>query len=204
VFVIESREMEMRTLILAFAVAGCLAAAAPVAAQSVAMAAHPDINLAGFKGDAGTLPKAIAAIESASGGRVVEIRYNNVAGAPGYDVVLAKGSQVSFQRISKPGAGMTELSDKTKPAWMLNWAAREDISIISTAKVSLADAVRTAEAQMSGSPAVAAGVAKSAAGANTDVKAYNVAILQNGEERRVAVDSANGSIIADPGMLAAW
>jgi uncharacterized membrane protein YkoI len=168
------------------------------------MAAHPDINLSGFKGDAGTLPNAIAAIEAASGGRVVEIRYNNVAGTPGYDVVLAKGAQVSFQRVSKPGAGMTELSDKTKPAWMLDWQAREDISLINTAKVSLADAVRTAEAQMGGSPAVAAGMAKSAAGANTDVKAYNVAILQRGEERRVAVDSANGSVIADPGMLAAW
>jgi hypothetical protein len=194
----------MRALILAIATACGLAAAAPVAAQSVAMSAHPDINLTGFKGDASTLPSAIGRIESVSGGRVVEIRYNNVAGTPGYDVVLAKGSQVSFVRITKPGGDMVQLSGSNKPEWMLDWEAREDISLISTAKVSLADAVRTAEAQMGGSPAVAAGMAKSAAGADTAVKAYNVAILKNGEERRIAVDSGNGSIIADPNILAAW
>jgi uncharacterized membrane protein YkoI len=194
----------MRTIILSLAVACSLAAVAPAAAQSVAMPPHPDINLTGFKGDASTLPNAIGRIESVSGGRVVEIRYNNVAGTPGYDVVLAKGSQVTFVRITKPGGDMIQLSGTNKPEWMLDWAARQDISLITTAKVPLADAVRTAEAQMGGSPAVAAGMAKSAAGADTDVKAYNVAILKNGEERRVAVDSADGSVIANPSMLAAW
>jgi hypothetical protein len=85
----------MRTLILALVAACSLATAAPVAAQSVAMPAHPDVNLTGFKGDASTLPNAVGRIESVSGGRVVEIRHNNVAGTPGYDVVLAKGSQAN-------------------------------------------------------------------------------------------------------------
>jgi hypothetical protein len=194
----------MRSFLLALAAAGALATAAPALSQSVALRAHPDLNLSGFSGDPKALPDAITAIESATGGRVVEIRYNNVGGAPGYDFVLARGSQISFNRVSKPGAGMVELTGDSKPAWMLKWPARKDVTLIKTAKVSLPDAIRTAESQMGGSPAVAAGMAESAAGANTDVKAYNVAILQDGEQRRVAVDSADGSVIANPSMLAAW
>lgn len=194
----------MRAFILVLATAGSLAAAVPALAQSVAMAAHPDINLTGFNGDAGTLPNAIARIESASGGKVVEIRYNNVAGTPGYDVVLARGPQVSFVRVSKPGGGMVELSGASKPEWMLQWSARTDVGLVSTAKVPMAEAIRTAEGAMGGAPAVAAGMAQSAAGANTSVKAYNVAILKDGQERRVAVDSESGAVIANPSMLAAW
>jgi hypothetical protein len=194
----------MRSFLLALAAAGALASAAPALAQNVALRAHPDLNVSGFSGDPKALPDAITRIEAASGAKVVEIRYNNVGGTPGYDVVLARGSEAGFYRITKPGGGMIQLTGDKKPEWMLSWPARKDISLISAAKVSLADAVRTAEAQMGGSPAIAAGMAESAAGANTDVKAYNVAILQDGEQRRVAVDSANGAIIANPSMLAAW
>ena len=194
-----------RTFLLPLIAAATLAgAAAPALAQSVDQGAHVNLNLAGFSGDPGALPSAITAIEGASGGKVVEIRFNNVGGVPGYDVVVAKGSQISFQRFAKPSDGLITLTDKTEPAWMLKWRAREDVSLVSAAKVSLADAVRTAEAQRGGAPAIAAGMAKSATGANTDVKAYNVAILKDGVQHRVAIDSATGEVIANPRMLAAW
>jgi hypothetical protein len=186
------------------AAAGLAVGASPALAQSVAMPPHPDINVAGFSGDPGALPAAISAIEAESGGKVVEIRYNNTGGAPGYDVVVAKGAQISFERFTKPGQGMVEHTKSTKPEWMLAWPAREDVSLVTTAKVRLSDAVRTAEAANGNAPAVAAGMATSAAGADTSVKAYNIAIVQDGELRRVAVDSATGSPIANPGMLAAW
>lgn len=179
-------------------------AAAPAIAQSVDQPAHTNLNLAGFSGEPGALPGAIDAIEAASGGKVVEIRFNNVGGAPGYDVVLARGSQITFERFAKPGQGLVTLSGDTKPAWMLNWTAREDVTLVRTAKVKLADAVRAAEAARNNAPAAAAGIAKSAAGADTDVKAYNVAIVQDGRQHRVAVDSATGEVIANPQMLAAW
>jgi hypothetical protein len=193
-----------RAFLLSLIAAAGLAVSAPAVAQSVAMPANPDINVAGFSGDPGALPAAINAIEAASGGKVVEIRYNNVAGAPGYDVVVAKGSQISFMRFSKPGQGLVAHTDETKPAWMLNWPARKDVSLVRTASVKLPDAIRAAEAANGNAPAVAAGMAESAISAATSVKAYNVAIVKNGGLRRVAVNSADGSVIADPSALANW
>ena len=193
----------MRALILALAAAGALAASGPLHAQGVSMPPYPEINLAGFNGDASSLPKAVAAIEAASGGRVVEIRYNNVSGAPGYDVVLERGAQVSFQRFTKPGGGMIALTGKTEPSWMLKWQARRDVSFVKQAKVSLAAAIRTAESSLPG-PAVAAGIARSASSITTDVHAYNVAILNGGRLHRVAIDSATGLMIDDPNALGGW
>jgi hypothetical protein len=194
----------MRARLATLATAAALAAAAAVHAQGVAMPPHPDINTTGFSGDRNALPDAVSAIEAASGGRVVEIRYNNVAGAPGYDVVIAKGSNVAFQRFSKPGAGLVDFTDTTKPDWMLKWPARRDVSLVKKAKVSLADAIRSAEAVQPQAPAVAAGIARSASGPTTDVHAFNVAVLQGGKLRRVAIDSETGQVIDDPGALSPW
>jgi hypothetical protein len=192
-----------RALLLPGLAAAALAAAAPALAQSVAMPPHPDINTTGFSGDADTLSNAVKTIESASGGRVVEIRYNNVAGVPGYDYVVAKEAQVRFMRLSVPTGGMTTLTEKKEPAWMLNWRQRADVKVASTAKVSLSDAIHTAEAQ-TGAPAVAAGIAASASNPTSDVHAYNVAVLRQGELQRVAVDSDTGGPIANPDALAQW
>jgi hypothetical protein len=191
-----------RALLICCVVAGSLAAA-PALCQSVAMSAHPDINTTGFSGDANTLSNAVKTIEGASGGRVVEIRYNNIAGVPGYDFVVEKGSQVSFRRLAVPSGGMITLTDKTKPAWMLNWQGRRNVTLVSKARVSLPDAIHTAEAS-TGAPAVAAGIAASASDPNSDVHAYNVAVLQQGRLQRVAVDSDSGLPISNPDALEAW
>lgn len=194
----------MSRVLLSLIVAAGLSVAAPVLAQSVAMPAHPDINVSGFSGDPGALPAAISAIESVTGGRVVEIRYNNVSGAPGFDVVVASGARVNFQRFTKPTEDLITFADKTEPSWMLKWPARKDVSLVRTAKVSLPDAIRAAEAANGNAPAVAAGMAQSATDADTSVKAYNVALIKDGRLRRVAVDSETGMVIADPSVLAAW
>jgi hypothetical protein len=73
--------------------------------------------------------------------------------------------------------------------------------VVATAKVSLADAIRTAEASEDGAPAVVAGVARSASNPTSDVHAYMVGILKNGDLQRVAVDSKTGLVIANPSML---
>jgi hypothetical protein len=180
-----------------------LAVAAPASAQSVAMSGAPYMDLKGFSGGPGALPAAINAIEASSGGRVLEIRYNNLDG-PGYDVVLAHGQQISFQRYTGPATHMVALTEKTVPAWMQDWSAREDVKLVDTAKVKLADAVRAAEAANNNAPAVGAGIAKSASNSATSIKAYNVALLKDGNQTRAAVDSATGALIADPSVLAAW
>src|SRR6516165_9638987 len=152
----------MRDFLLIVAAAGSLAAAVPAVAQSVSMRPYPHLDLTGFSGGAGALPKAVTNIETTTGGRVIEIRYNNVSGVPGYDVVVAKGPQVKFQRYSKQGGKPIDLTEKTTPTWMLDWQAKSSVSIGEKAKVRLADAIRTAESSKGGAPAVAAGIARSA------------------------------------------
>jgi hypothetical protein len=196
-------ETAIRTLAPAALVVACALATA-ASAQSVAMPPHPDINTTGFKGDANTLSDAVKSVEAASGGRVVEIRYNNVSGTPGYDIVVERGSKVSFQRFSNAGDGPFVVTGVTQPAWMLDWANRKDVSLVSKAKVSLPVAIRTAEAATLSGPAVAAGIAKSASNPTSLVHAYNIAVLRDGRLRRIAVDSDTGEVIANPGALAAW
>jgi hypothetical protein len=195
----------MRAL-LPIAVVGALTVASPILAQSVGMPPNPDINTTGFSGDKNALPDAVTAIESAiNGGRVVEIRYNNVSGVPGYDVVLARGGKVNFVRFSKPGGGIVTLSGANQPTWMLKWPSRTNVTLAQKAKVPLSDAIRTAEASMQGAPpAVAAGIARSASNPDSDVHAYNVALLRGTELRRVAVDSNTGLVIQDPQALGSW
>jgi hypothetical protein len=190
-----------RILILALTAAVGVAVSAPACAQSVSMKAYPDVNLAGFSGEPSALPNAVAAAEAASGGRVVAIRYDNVAGVSGYDVVLARGTNVTFERFSNPSTGLVAFTSNSKPAWMLKWPARKDVSIVTHAKVPLSQAIRTAEAAHAGAPAVAAGLAVNAVDANVDVHAYNVVLLVGGHERRVAIDSETGLRIADPNIL---
>lgn len=188
---------------LLIALVATAAAAGPALAQDLTTPANPHLNLAGFSGDANALPNAVTAIESATGGRVVGIRYDNQGGAPGYDVVLAQGGQVSFERASETG----EVIATTAPneaVETLGWANRQTVNDILAAKVPLADAIRTAEARRWGAPAVAAGLDPSSIQPNVDVKAYNVAVLQDGAQRRVAVDSETGMAIVDPRAMNAF
>ena len=194
----------MRALLLALAATFSLAAAAPAVSQSVGMRATPNLNLAGFSGDAHALPSAVATIEQLSGGRVAEIRYDNVAGVPGYDVVLVQGDHVRFQRYTKPSDKPVELTEAKTPKWMLGWQSQKNASLVQDAKVPLADAIRTAEARMKGAPAVAAGISHSAAAPTTDIHAYNVAILKDGKQQRVAVNSESGHVISNPSALPGW
>ena len=195
----------MRRLILAVAAATSLATTTPALAQDVGLRSFPKLDLSGFSGDPTALPKAVADIESSSGGRVLELRYNNVDGVPGYDVVVAKGQQVQFLRLGRPAAGLVEISEKAVPPWMLDRQSQRNAKLGETAKVALADAIRTAEGNKGGAPAVAAGIARSAANPTSDVHAYNISILsKDGIQRRVAVDSQTGLVIADPSALSAW
>ncbi len=195
----------MRALVVALAAATSLAIATPTSAQNVGLRSFPRVDLAGFSGDANALPTAVTNIEKTTGGRVIEIRYNNVSGVPGYDVVLAKGSDVTFLRFSRPETGAVQLTGKTVPDWMLNWTSKKNTSLGESAKVRLADAIRAAEADRQGAPAVAAGIARSAAEGDADVHAYNVLISSGGGgQRRVAVDTQTGQVIADPSALADW
>jgi hypothetical protein len=179
-------------------------AAAAAQAQPVAQPAAPRGDIAGFTGGPQALPRAIGRIERSAGGRVMEIRFDRRAGRPGYDAVVAKGPQLVFLRAEQDRRARV-IAARAEPAWMLGWKGRKDVRIAERARVSLASAVRTAEASDHDAPAVAAGIATSASNPTSRVHAYNVLLEQGrGHTRRLAVDANTGQVISDPSALSYW
>ncbi len=191
----------MRALLLALATVSSLAAAAPTLAQTLKVNSKISIDVAGFSGDPMVLADAVTKIESMNGGRVAAIAYNNVAGAPGYGVIVLKGSEVRYWRLDKPAGQPVELTGASIPSWMLTMRDQRRATAVKDARVSLADAIRTAEGTQRGAPAVVAGIARSAANPTSDIQAYMVGLLQEGRLTRVAVDSQTGSPISNPEAL---
>ena len=193
----------MRALLLALAMTSSLAAAAPTLAQTLTVNPNFVIDVTGFSGDANTLSTAVSTIEAQNVGRVAAIAYNNVAGTPGYGVILVAngGSDVTFWRLDKPTGQSVALTGASVPSWMLTWRHQKRAAIVAGARVSLADAIRTAEASQGGAPAVVAGIARSAANPDSDVHAYMVGILKDGKLLPVAVNSQTGSPIENPSAL---
>jgi hypothetical protein len=191
----------VRVLLLLLATVSSLAAVAPTLAQTIRVNSNLSIDVAGFSGDPNILPEAVTNIEANSGGRVAAIAFNNVAGTPGYTVIVLKGSDVRFWRLDKPTGKPAELTDAAAPQWMLTWRNQRRAAVLTAAKVSLADAIRTAEASNEGAPAVVAGIARSAGKPTSDVHAYMVGLLKGGRLIRVAVNTESGRRIVNPEML---
>lgn len=150
----------------------------------------------------GTLIRAIAAAEQFSGGKVVEIRYRNRAGVPGFDAVAYKGGAFSHVRIDIPSNKVTTISQSEIP-WRASWELKADSKSIARAKVTLAAAVAKAE-NLSGSAAVDAGVAAPLQ-IGEDIRGYNVEVWQEGAPERVVIDAHTGERISNPGpFLEPW
>jgi hypothetical protein len=192
----------MRALLLALATVSGLAAGAPALAQTLTVTPNFVIDVTGFNGDLNSLANAASNVESLSDARVAAIAYNNVAGTPGYGVILVRGSNVTFKRLDKPNGKPIAVTGLSIPKWMMTWRTQRRAAVVAAAKVSLADAIRTAEASEHNTPAVVAGIARSASDPTTDVHAYMVGILRSGDLHTVAVNSATGSVIENPSALA--
>ena len=191
----------MRAFLIALAIGSSLAATAPSVAQTLKVNQNLSIDVTGFSGDPNILPDLVTQIEARNGGRVAAIAFSNVAGAPGYAAIVLNGSDVRFWRLDKPTAEAVELTGASIPSWMLSWRNQRRAEAVKDAKISLADAIRTAEASKRGAPAVVAGIARSASNPTSDVQAYTVGILKNGRLERVAVDSQSGRPIENPEAL---
>jgi hypothetical protein len=194
----------MRKLGIAGAMAAAALCASSTMAQGVAQHSHQKLDLTGWSGTADTLPTTVRTIQSTFGGRVLEIRYSNLDGGPGFRAAVAKGGRVFFLHMNALGGGGAELTASAVPDWMLHWRSRADIAASRQASVSLDQAIATAEQQANGAPAVAAGIAASASNPTSDVKAYNVLVSRDGDVHRIAVDDQTGQVISDPGALSDW
>jgi uncharacterized membrane protein YkoI len=148
---------------------------------------------------AASLSKAVDALEAATGGKVLEIRFVDEKGHERFESVVAKPDQVIYMAVDPVAENVTEIAIKELPAWMLNWKLTEYVSSIEKATVPLAKAITKAEA-MVGAPAIGAGLAKPLSGAN-QVLAYNVELLKGGKRRLIAIDATSGAKIANPEAL---
>jgi hypothetical protein len=153
--------------------------------------------------DKQTLPLAIAAVEKSSGGRVLEIRFRVLRGAPGFDAVVAKSGAFSHLRIAIPSNTVAEISEVDIPDWMANWVLKADAGSLAQAKLHLVDAVEKAE-QITDGAAVDAGVAAPLT-ADNRVLAYDVEVIKSEKPVRLAIDASTGDPIANPdALLASW
>lgn len=177
---------------------------AGASAQLVSQQPYTKADLSTWTGAPDTLPRTIQRIEATTGGRVLEIRYSDRDGMPGFRAAVAKNGGVTFLRVAMQNGSSVEMTEASVPDWMLKWKARADVAAALQASVPLTDAIRTAEQANGGAPAVAAGIASSASNTTSDVQAYNVLTLRDGEVRRIAVDDKTGQVIANPRALAGW
>jgi hypothetical protein len=177
-------------------------AAGSAGAQSSAQTPglHPP---AGFGGDPEALPHAIAVLER-HGGRVVRIRYASQRGRPAYDAIVERGGEVRCVRLAQAGDVVRKLQRSEEPGWMLNWRGRRELANAAHAEVGLAEAVREAESESAGAPALAAGVAPLAGDPVRPAPAYEVLLMHaDGSLERVAVDARTGLAVAKLRSVAA-
>jgi uncharacterized membrane protein YkoI len=177
----------------------------PMSALTLAQpVAQPDTiigPISAFHGNARTLVHAIRAIQHSTGGKVVDIRFSDSHGAPGYHAVVVKRGRVEFFHIADRSNRATEIDATSGPVWMLGWRSRADLHFAKEASVPLTKAIWTAEQSQNGAPALAAGIARDASNPGSNVHAYTVLLDVNGAVRSVSVDDATGEVIANPDAL---
>ena len=147
----------------------------------------------------GALAHAASALESATGGKVLEIRLANTAGAPAFEAAILKDADVLYVRIQAPDEHVTRIDVSDLPPWLIDFHLEAYERTASKAKVPLDEAIVSAEARAL-APAVDAGVAKPIGGTNA-VPAYFVQTAKGGRQQLLAVDAQTGSFIANPDEL---
>jgi uncharacterized membrane protein YkoI len=150
-----------------------------------------------------SLAHAVAALEAATGGKVLEIRFRDNGAQGAFDAVIAKKDALVNMTIDVVSDAVTEIKVTELPQWMLDWKARAAARSAEKAKLPLPEAIAKAEAVAHGT-AIAAGLAKPLT-ADNRVLAYNVEVVGKGKPQRVVIDAVTGQVIADPDeLLEGW
>ena len=93
----------LRWSLVYIATAALAASGTAARAQPVAQSSYMKADLSSFKGTNDTLINTIATVEKVTGGRVLELRFTNKGGTPGYHAVIAKGKNVMFVQVAREG-----------------------------------------------------------------------------------------------------
>jgi uncharacterized membrane protein YkoI len=147
----------------------------------------------------GALAHAVGAIEGDIGGKVLEIRLENVAGPPGFEAALAKGDGVLYMHVGSVSDDVTQIEVRNLPPWLLDYHLEAYMRSIDKAEVPLTSAILRAE-ERSGGAAIGAGLAKPLGGTNA-VLAYFVETIQDHRRESLAVDARTGAFIENPQSL---
>jgi uncharacterized membrane protein YkoI len=150
-----------------------------------------------------SLSHAVQALESKTGGKVLEVRLSDEPGDPAFDAVIVKGDDLLYMHIAAPSDAVTSIEIKQLPEWMVGRELTAYMKSIQQARVPLARAISIAE-RSANSPAIGAGLAAPLSGTNA-VLAYNVEMMKAGKRERIAIDAISGAPIANPdGLYASW
>ncbi len=147
----------------------------------------------------GALAHAAATTEAITGGKVLEVRLADEAGAPAFEAAVSKGDGVVYLHIAAPDDHVTEIDVKDLPAWLLDYHLEAYMRSIEKAQVPLAVAIMKAEARAS-APAIGAGLAKPL-GATNAVLAYYIETIGAGKRQTFAIDAKTGAFIENPDEL---
>jgi hypothetical protein len=180
-------------MVAAGTLAATLGLAQPAAAASEAVNGYAMSPEAPLPPD----PAFLAALRAAeaSGGTVLEIRRDAAGARPSYEAQILRADGVGNAVIG-PAGTISTLGDR-RPVSSLSVPERRDARSIGDARISMEQAVRTAEATEE-LPAVGAEFRATRGGLLT----YDVATAgQGGGERHVFVDAQTGQVVADPNAL---
>jgi uncharacterized membrane protein YkoI len=147
----------------------------------------------------GALAHAVTAIESDTGGKVLEIRLADAAGPPGFEAALAKGDHILYMHVGSVSDDVTEIEVRKLPPWLLNYHLEAYMRSIDKAEVPLSVAIRRAE-ERAGAGAIGAGLAKPLGGTNA-VLAYFVETIKDRKRETLAIDAQTGAFIENPQSL---
>ncbi|MDB5393777.1 MAG: hypothetical protein JWM91_1283 [Rhodospirillales bacterium] len=146
-----------------------------------------------------SLPTAITTIEAKTGGKVMNIRFDDAGGAPVYDAVVTTSNNVGLARLDARTGVLSGFDHNQVSDQSFDWEHQRDLKSFAKATVPLSKAIATVE-QVAGTPAVNAGLATPLTPSN-DVLAYNIEVVKYGRAQRVAVDATTDELIADPSAL---
>lgn len=157
-------------------------------------------ELTAAQAGAGSLNRAIAAVEGLTGGHVVEIHFDTSNGAGLYDAIVAHDGALDHALVNLKTRQVAMVDQARNPVRTFDFREKAAVElIVRSSKVGLTSAVADAE-QASRGVAIAARTTRSQDGY---MVAHDVETVRGDMVRPVLVDAKTGLVIGDPQAFAA-
>jgi uncharacterized membrane protein YkoI len=156
-------------------------------------------ELAAAQAGAGSLNRAIAAVEGLTGGHVVEIHFDEGSGAGFYDATVAHDGTLDHAVVNLKTKQVAMVDQAHNPVRTFDFRDRTTAEmVVRSSKVGLSNAVADAE-QASRGVAIAARTTRSQDGY---MLAHDIETVKGDMVRPVLIDAKTGLVIGDPQAFA--